>query len=264
MSETLILIDFGASDHCFAERLFFATYNTLNNPYMGLSTGKELTFKITGKGKVEFLTNINDVQRKITFNNVLHISGLRSNLISVSELNSKGLYITFGGDKAHIRTSDRKTVFSIICFGQLYTVDVKKSITSTFIAQNKHQLVTFDIWLRHLGYASTSTIHEIIKDKLVDKLTVHGDPSLKELYEDCIFGKHIAHPYCKNPVCETEVFEQVYIDIWGLSPTLSAGGYNYFMVIMGGFSLYRTIALLMSKSANITLNMFKTFQAEAE
>lgn len=129
------MIDSGASDHCFVKRSFFASYSTLDNPPMGLSAGKESTFEITGKGKVEFLTNINDVQRKITFNNVLHTPGLRSNLISVSKLNSKGLYMTFGRDKAQVKTLDGKIVFSAIYFGQLYAVDVNKSITSTFIAQ---------------------------------------------------------------------------------------------------------------------------------
>jgi len=36
------------------------------------------------------------------------------------------------------------------------------------------------------------------------------------------------------------------------------------MVIMDGFSSYRTVVFLKSKSADITLNVFKTFQAEAE
>jgi len=61
-----------------------------------------------------------------------------------------------------------------------------------------------------------------------------------------------------------EVLEQVYIDIWGPSPTLSAGRCTYFMVIMDGFSWYRTVAFLKSKSADVILNVFKTFQAEAE
>jgi len=74
-----------------AERSFFVSYNTLDNPSMRLSARKESTFEITEKGKIEFLTNVNDVQRKITFNNAIHTPGLRSNLISVSELDSKGL-----------------------------------------------------------------------------------------------------------------------------------------------------------------------------
>jgi len=54
----------------------------------------------------------------------------------------------------------------------LYAVDVNKSITSTFIAQNKYQSVMFGIWHRHIGYAGTNTICEMVKDKLVDGLTV--------------------------------------------------------------------------------------------
>jgi len=95
----------------------------------------------------------------------------------------------------------------------LYAVDVNKSITSTFIAQNKHQSVTFGTWYRCLGHAGTNTIREIVKDKLVDELTIHSNLSLKELCEDCVFGKHTTHSYHENPTYKTEVLEQVYIDI---------------------------------------------------
>ena len=80
---------------------------------MGLSAGKESTFEITKKGRVEFLTEVNNAQRKIIFDDALHTPGLRSNLISVLVLDSKGLYVTFGGGKAHIKTSKGKTIFSV-------------------------------------------------------------------------------------------------------------------------------------------------------
>jgi len=115
--------------------------------------------------------------------------------------------------KAQIKTLDRKIIFSAICFGQLYTIDINKSITSTFIAQNKYQLVMFGAWHRHLDHAGINTIRKIVKDKLVDGLTIHGNLSLKGLCEDCMFGKHTAHLYHENPTHKTEVLKQVYINI---------------------------------------------------
>jgi len=53
----------------------------------------------------------------------------------------------------------------------------------------------------------------MVKDKLVDELTIHSNLSLKGLCEDCVFGKHTTHSYHKNPTYETEVLEQIYIDI---------------------------------------------------
>ena len=57
----------------------------------------------------------------------------------------------------------------------MYTVDINKPTTSTFIAQTKWHLVAFDTWYRHLDHAGADTICEMIKDQLVDGLTVHGD-----------------------------------------------------------------------------------------
>jgi len=133
ISETATLIDSGASDHCFTERLLFTLYNTLNNPLIRLSAGKESTFEITGKGRVEFLTDVDDAQRKIILDNALHTPRLRSNLILVLALDSKELYVTFGGGKAYVKTSQGKTIFSVTQFGQLYTIDISKPTTSTFI-----------------------------------------------------------------------------------------------------------------------------------
>jgi len=79
-----------------------------------------------------------------------------------------------------------------------------------------------------------------------------------------LFGKHTTYPYHKNPVHEVEVLEWVHIDIWGPSPILSAGGCMYFMVITDGYSSYRMVTFLKSKSADITLNMLKAYQVEAE
>jgi len=38
----------------------------------------------------------------------------------------------------------------------------------------------------------------------------------------------------------------------------------YFMIIMDRFSSYQTVTFLKSKSAEVTLNVFKSFYTEAE
>ena len=82
--------------------------------------------------------------------------------------------------------------------------------------------------------------------------------------EDCIFGKHSAHPFNDNGYRETETLERIHVDIWGPSPTQSAGGAHYFMLLMDGYSFYKTVAFLRSKSADVTLNIFETYHNKAE
>ena len=88
--------------------------------------------------------------------------------------------------------------------------------------------------------------------------------SIGGLCENCIYGKHTAHPYNNSRPREKEVLECIYIDIWGPSQVQSASGVLYFMIIIDGFSLYWTVAFLKSKSAEITLKVFKGFHVEVE
>jgi len=76
-----------------------------------------------------------------------------------------------------------------------------------------------------------------------------------------------------NEVCDTfndngyqkmEILERTHINIWGLSPTQSAEGVSYFMLLMDGHLSYRTVTFLKTKSANVTLNNFETYHNEAE
>jgi len=55
----------------------------MNHPNIGLSTEKDSTFKILGKGTVILKTLINSISTTITLNDVLHTPSLRSNLILV-------------------------------------------------------------------------------------------------------------------------------------------------------------------------------------
>ena len=82
--------------------------------------------------------------------------------------------------------------------------------------------------------------------------------------KDCIFGKHSTHPFNDNGYQETEILERTHIDIWGPSPTQSAGGVSYFMLLMDGHLSYCTVAFLKTKSADVILNVFEIYHNEAE
>jgi len=175
-----------------------------------------------------------------------------------------GIYITFGSGKACIRTPEGRTIDLGTRLGQLYVVDVSKPATHALVAQSKQKPVSFETWHRRLGHVGAETMCEMISNALVDGFRVEGDLSINGLCEDCLFGKHTAHPYHENTMRKREVLERVHIDIWGPSPIQSAGGCIYFMVIMNGFSSFRMVAFLRNKSANATLKVFKDYHAEAE
>ena len=195
---------------------------------------------------------------------MLHTPGLRSNLISVSKLSEKGANISFNNRFAFVTVKNDINIITATRLGQLYVVDMNKGLASAFTTQAKKTAVNFDTWHCRLGHAGADSIKELITKKLVDGLNTDGELMMKGRCEDCIFGKHSTHPFNNHGIREEEVLERVHLDIWGPARVKSAGGASYFMMIMDGFSSFRTVAFLNSKSADTTLRVFKTFHTEAE
>jgi len=104
----------------------------------------------------------------------------------------------------------------------------------------------------------------MIMHRLVDGLNVYRDLKLDGQYEDCIFGKHTTYSYTAKGNREKEVLERIHINIWGPTQTRSAGGSLYFMIIVDGFSSYKSVAFLSTKSANTILKVLKAYQIEAK
>ena len=259
-----ILIDSGVSNHCFADKSMFSSYIPFEKPSEGLSAGEGLVFSIVGKGDVKFQTYMNGKTRNIILEDVLHTPGLRSNLISVSKLEEKGAGVIFRNGKAIVELADSSKVLSAVKSGRMYTVKLDGMPSETFIAQSNQKSASFDTWHRRLAHAGADIIREMISKQLVDGLHTYGDLAMKGQCEDCIYGKHTSQPYNENTTKEKDVLEWVHIDIWGPAQTQSAGGSRYFMMMMDSFSSYRTVAFLSSKSADITLKVFKSYQTEAE
>ena len=110
----------------------------MSEPYFGMSVEKDSIFDIIGKGKVEFETSIDGKTRRVFIDGVLHTPNLRSNLISVSQLSTKGIDMFFkGGNKALVLTSEGEIIMTATKFGQLYAVDVNRALTDIFITQSK-------------------------------------------------------------------------------------------------------------------------------
>jgi len=217
----LTLLDSSISDHCFADLLLFTLYTPFEQPSPRLTTEEGLTFNVVGKGSVELQTNINRQRRTITFDNTLYTPGFRSNLISVARLSTKGTEAHFKNNKAVIKTKNGTDIISATQSGLLYVVDMDKIQLTAFMAQSKRKPTSFATWHRRLAHAGAETICQMITENLVDGLNICGELSIGGLCEDCIYGKHAAHPYSDNKLREKNILEHVHIDIWGPSQVQS-------------------------------------------
>jgi len=188
-------------------------------------------------------------------------------LISVSKLVGKGMTVAFEGETARVKRPDGVTILVVMKRDGLYIVVADNIVNGTSKVntfQTKRKAMTFEVWYRRLGHAGAETITGMINSGLVDSLEVTGPTELKALCEDCIYGTYTTHPFHDSTATETNPLECIYIDIWGLVSTLSAGGSKYFMLIVDGATLYRTVYFLSSKSTDTMLGAFKDFHCQAE
>jgi len=179
---------------------------------------------VLGKGKVKIHVTVNGVSKNITFDDVLYIPDLRSNLISLSKLGEKGVRVLFDEYKAQIKTVSGDIVIKAKRSGRLYEVEVNVPTPAIFVTQAKRKPVPFDTWHHRLGHTGTNTICKMATKNLVNGLNILGELTMRERCKDCIFGKHTKHPFNNQGYRETKVLERIHVNIWRPSQTLSAGG----------------------------------------
>jgi len=132
----------------------------------------------------------------------------------VARLSTKGAEAHFKNNKAIIKTKNETDIISATQSGLLYVVDIDKIQLTVFMAQSKQKPTSFVTWHRCLAYAGAETIRQIMTENLVNGLNIYGELSIGGLCEDCIYGKHAAHPYSDNKPREKNVLEHIHIDIW--------------------------------------------------
>jgi hypothetical protein len=260
---TTTLLDSGASDHCFVNKNTFSSYQQISPPRTGNSAGKGSTFAIEGMGTAELLMGGQETISKVLLTDSLHTPNLRSNLISVSKLVSKGARVSFEGDIAVVRDTKGESIFTATRRDGLYVLNVVNK-TGVHSVRTGKNAVPYEIWHRRLGHIPVDAIAKMFHDELVDGLKTTGEAKLRAICEDCLYGKHTTHPFNNTVQRETDPLECIYVDIWGPASTQSAGGAKYFMLCIDGATSYRKVYFLSSKTAEVTLKIFKEFHVESE
>ena len=136
-SDISMLLDSGASDHCFANITLFTSYIPFEQLSPRLTAEKGLIFNIEGKGNIELQTNVNGKRKTITFEKALYTPRFKSNLISMARLSIKGAEAYFKDNKAVIRTKNKTDIISAIYLELLYIVNIDKIQPTVFTAQSK-------------------------------------------------------------------------------------------------------------------------------
>ena len=139
-----------------------------------------------------------------------------------------------------------------------------RSAVQAMTASSLNAPAEIDVWHRRFGHAGIMSIRNLATKALVDGLNVKGDMEAKGLCEDCIYGKHTAHPYDAEVEVKTEPNQCVHIDLWGPASVVSLGGASYMMLAVDRGTSRMTAFFLSRKDATTTLEAFKGYHTASE
>lgn len=115
--------DSGANRHVFWDRSVFSAYREIP-PIRVCAFGDNMAAMAIGKGSVTLKGSLRGEIRTFTLNNVLHIPAARSNLVSQSQLDKRGVGAYFGGGGKLMLTMAGNDIISGALRGDLYRLDI--------------------------------------------------------------------------------------------------------------------------------------------
>ena len=128
--------------------------------------GGEVTFGDNAKGKVIGIGKVG-TPNSTCIDDVLLVSGLKHNLLSVSQLCDKGYKVSFDPKSCIVsKLLDNSTIFKGERVGNVYLIDLENLAN-----QDVKCLISLSndswLWQRRLGHASMDLLGELCKDDLV-------------------------------------------------------------------------------------------------
>ena len=135
--------------------------------------GGVVTFGDNGQGKIIDISKI-QINSTTFIDNVLHVKGLKHNLISISQLCDKGYTISFSTTMCVMTNPiDNSTIFIENRHENVYIVDLNNmsNLSQCLIAnENKTEEVSW-LWHRRLGHTSMDLMSKLIRKNLVKRLS---------------------------------------------------------------------------------------------
>ncbi|CAJ2659262.1 unnamed protein product [Trifolium pratense] len=246
-------LDSGCSNHMVGNKNWLYEFD--GNYRDTVKLGDDSKMNVVGKGNIKLRIN----GRVHVITEVYYIPGIKTNLLSIGQIQQKNVTIIFKNDTCKIFHDDKGLLFTSQMSGnRMYT------LTATVISPKCLTVSKEDwsqLWHDRYAHLSVKGLNVLAKKNMVD-----GLPVLKEIEykcEDCLTGKQHREVIPKQAVWRAnERLELVHSDICGpINPT-SNGGNRYFITFTDDFSRKTWIYFLKEKSS--ALDTFKTFKVLVE
>lgn len=258
--EHVWFLDSGCSNHMCGTRSWFGDLDSSFRSNVKL--GDDRRMKVEGRGNLSM--RINGVAHTIT--SVYFVPGLKNNLLSVGQLQQKGLRIIIEDDVCEIwhKQQRRLLMHSTMSKNRMFIVVAKMKQTDEGekcfqVSEGK----TEELWHKRLGHLSHKGMQELAEKEMVLGLTPFKMSERKSLCDVCMKGKQNRESIPKKSVWKPERgLQLVHTDICGPITPVSSSNKRYMINFIDDYSRKCWSYFLAEKSE--ALQTFKIFKAAVE
>ncbi|KAK2429199.1 gag-protease polyprotein [Trifolium repens] len=209
-------------------------------------TTNYVTFGDGAKGKIKGIERLHN-NGLPNLDDVLLVKGLKTNLISISQLCDQGLKVDFTKNECLVTIDKGEPLMKgerskDNCY---LWIPPETAHSTTCLMSQKDEA---KLWHQKLGH-----LHLRGMMKLISKEAIRGLPKLtieeKDICGECQIGKQIkmSHPMLPHQGT-SRVLELLHMDLMGPMQVESLGGSRYAFVVVDDFSRYTWISFLKEKS----------------
>jgi hypothetical protein len=194
--------------------------------------------------------------KSLYFNDVLYVTGLTKNLISVSTLEDKGYEVTFCKGKVFIKpggSGEKMDRMIGVQEEKVYRLQVQPGRALASITIDIGEL-----WHRrmaHIHFGALGHLREAVNG--LPKMTERHDPC-----KGCALGKYAQKPFPSSEHSSKGVLDLIHSDICGSMSVESVSGFKYFVLFIDDYS--RNTRIYFLKIKDEVFGRFQEFRALVE
>ncbi|CAL8152754.1 unnamed protein product [Prunus armeniaca] len=253
--EDVWYLDSGCSNHMTGREDVLTDIDRSITEKVAIGTGQLVN--VIGKGSLMVETKMG----KRYIKEVLLVSGLKENLLSVGQMMEHRYFLIFGDNKAEIY--DDCSLSNLVARVQMKgnrSFPLKLQIDLHFSLKASISQSTL-IWHRRMGHLNFQSLKLLQNEDMV--LSLPEIKNTSEVCEGCTFGKHCRKSFPKEATSRvTTPLEFVHTDVCGPMQIVTKAGNKYFLTFIDDCTRMCCIYFLRYKSEVLT--MFKKFKATIE
>lgn len=225
-SDNLLIVDSGASNHLFKSELepFMCNVSNLDHDItIHIANGDKMVSRKKGNLRVTCQG------QNVNFRGLI-VNGLKHNLLSVSEVTSKGLKVIT--DSKGMKICGNSFELSCSRVNGLYVLSFDDPSSISCLATSSSE----NLWHKRLGHLNKHG------------LKIMGLPSSDSKCSACIEGKATRQPFFQQQKKTTKAGELIHSDLVGPFNPESMEGHRFMQVILDDFTHFTVVKLLHKKS----------------